>query len=190
MPGAVVEKCGQRPELAARPVRERMVVTLGTLHLHAQEDAARAGGHLLALQLVGLKKSGRRGNESRRIGRPASWSVDRRREQLGHQAIVGHVDREAQSQPGVELRHQRRRLASFPATRPASAFARCWRNAARGRRVPASRRPRRPACRAARRPETSAIRRPRESCRPGPDTRRRYSLSSASGAARCWLGPR
>ena len=107
-----VEERGQRPELLARPVRKRMIVALGALHLHAQENARRAGRDLLALLLVGLKEGRRAGHEAAR-GRRRSGCMaasDRRGQQLADQPVVRHVDREPQPQPGFELRHQDARL--------------------------------------------------------------------------------
>ena len=48
------EECGHLPELVALPVGERVVVALGALEFHPQEQPRGAGGQVLRLQLVGL----------------------------------------------------------------------------------------------------------------------------------------
>src|SRR5262249_5481416 len=51
---------GEFPELLARPLRERVLVALGTLDLDAQEDAGRGAGEVLGLALVDNEEALRR----------------------------------------------------------------------------------------------------------------------------------
>ncbi len=100
--GSVKERC-QRPKLLPRPVRKRMIVALGTLHLHAQENTGRAGRDHLGLLLVGLKKGHGAGDEAAHAGTAGLRRFDRRGQELGDQPIVRHVHGESQPEPGFQL---------------------------------------------------------------------------------------
>ena len=166
-----IEERRQRPELAARPVRERMIVALSALHLHAEENPRRAGRDLLGLRLVGLKEGDGAGNAARHVRRVGLRGIDRRGQQLVDHAIVRHVNREAQPQPGLELWRGDARLdvlggAGQHQPAPGVGEMLCMCTTPQQVIDDAAR-----ACRPSGRPKTLATRRRPESCRSDRDTR-------------------